>query len=182
MPTSKETLSNMVYNDIKNKILHLEFHPKERISEESIAQQTGISRTPIREALRQLSNDGLITIYPKRYAEVAYYDNEMIRQIGTLRLSQDILAAQLAMYYGSDSDFDALDSIAKKCEEAGRQDDVYGRFQLDSEFHLKITEIGQNDLLLKYQKELYLKVHLIQIIKYKNSRFAECCYFLRTMI
>ena len=166
MPSGKETLSNKVYDDIKDKILHLELRPGERISEEFISQQMNISRTPIREALQRLHNDGLITLYPKRHAEITYYDNEMIRQIGTLRLSQDILAAQLAMYYGCDADFNILAEIAKECEAAGRQGDIYERIQLDTDFHLKITEISRNSLLMKHQRELYIRVHLIQVIKY----------------
>lgn len=182
MPSGKETLSNKVYNDIKEKILRLEMRPGERVSEEFISQQMGISRTPVREALQRLNNDGLITLYPKRHAEITYYDDDMIRQIGTIRLSQDILAAQLAMYYGSDADFDALVKISEECEESGRQGDVYKRIQLDTDFHLKITEISRNSLLMKHQREVYMQLHLIQIIKYKKEVSMRLSAHHKTMV
>lgn len=169
---NKGNLSQQAYKHIKHMILNLEIKPGDRIPEESIANQLGSSRTPIREALRKLENDGLIFLYPKCFAEVAHYDEDTIRHIGELRLAQDILAAQLALYYGSNADFSKLRQLAQKCENEARTGNIYNRIKLDIDFHLGIAQISRNQILIKSQQQLYLRIHLIQISKYtdiKNS-------------
>ncbi|MDR1774488.1 MAG: GntR family transcriptional regulator [Clostridioides sp.] len=164
----KANLSEQVYEHIKNMILNLELKPGDHVPEESVAELLGCSRTPIREALRRLESEGLIFLYPKRFAAVAHYDDDAIRNIGELRLAQDILAGQLALYYGSMSDFEELQELVKKCEEGARTGNMYERIKLDIEFHLKIAEISRNKTLIKKQRELYLVIYLIQISKYTD--------------
>lgn len=165
---SKTSLSHQAYKQIKHMILHLEMKPGERIPEEKLANLVNGSRTTVREALRKLANEGLVNIYPRRFSEVAYYDEEAVKQIGVLRLSQDILSCQLAIRYGSDADFSELESLAQKCEDGAKRGNIYERIKFDSDFHLKIAEIGRNELLIQNQKRLYLMIHLIQISKYTN--------------
>lgn len=152
-----------VYRRIKDMILHYEIQPGQRIQEDEMASLLQTSRTPVREGLRKLSGEGLITIYPKRYAEVTYFTPEMAKKIGVIRMSQDILAGHLAIYYGSDADFSRLQQLADACEESHRNNDLYGRITADRAFHLSIAEIAQNDILLKYQKEIYYRIHLIHL-------------------
>ncbi|MBV7276548.1 GntR family transcriptional regulator [Clostridium sp. PL3] len=164
----KSNLGEQAYEHIKDMILNLEIKPGERIPEESIANQLGSSRTPIREALRKLENDGLIFLYPKCFAEVAHYNEDTIRQIGELRLAQDILSAQLALHYGSNADFSNLRQLAQKCEDGARTGNIHDRIKLDMDFHLGITKISRNQILIKSQQELYLRIHLIQVSKYTD--------------
>lgn len=165
---SKKNLSVEAYDHIKQMILHLEIKPGERIPEERIASQLGSSRTPIREALRKLSAEGLVQLYPKRFAEVCNYSQDSVRQIGALRLSQDILSAQLALHYGSNADFAYLRTLADKCEEGARIGNIYDRIKNDCDFHMGIAQISGNQMLIKYQQELYMRIHLIQISKYSS--------------
>src|SRR5690554_1829361 len=102
--TNKKSLSEMAYDKIKEMILHLEIKPGERIPEERITEIVKCSRTPVREALRKLNEEGLVVSYPGRYSEVAKYSKEDIKKIGELRLAQDLLACQLAIRHGSNSE------------------------------------------------------------------------------
>ncbi len=163
---SKSNLSEKAYNQIKRMILHLEVKPGERIPEEKLTSLIKGSRTPVREALRKLSDEGLVNIYPGRFSEVAYYDEDAVRQIGLVRLSQDLLSCQLAIKYGSNADFTLLSQLAEKCEMGAKSGNIYDRIAFDSEFHLQIAKIGRNGLLVKNQEKLYLMIHLIQISKY----------------
>ena len=63
-------LREMVYNYLLDMILSMKIKPGDRIPEARIATQFGISRTPIRDAMKQLANDGILNIYPNRFAEV----------------------------------------------------------------------------------------------------------------
>ena len=155
--------SEQVCRRIKHLIMHHVLKPGQKIPEDELAGMLQTSRTPVREALRKLSGEGLVTIYPKRYAEVTYFTPEMARSLGAVRMSQDVLSGRLAIYHGSDADFAGLRQLAETCEAAAAAGDLYGRITADRDFHLRITELGQNELLLRYQREVYLRIHLLQL-------------------
>lgn len=158
---SKVSLGETVYQYILKMLLTGEIACGERIPEDSLALRLGISRTPIREALRRLHGEGLINIYPKRFAEVISFTQEDIRNLGIIRLNQDILAAQLAIYNGSNADFDRLQGMSEQCRYYNGQDDMYMKIKADSDFHLMLSEISGNPLLHDMQKTLYKKVSLL---------------------
>ena len=140
-----------------------------RIPEDNLALRLGISRTPIREALRRLHGEGLITIYPKRFAEVISFSEEDVRNLGIIRLNQDVLAAQLAIYHGSNADFDRLHEMSERCSYYCAQDDLYEKIKADAEFHLMLSEISGNPLLYEMQEILYKKVSLLMAARGKES-------------
>lgn len=160
--------SELAYTQIKEMIFHMELMPNDRVPEMQIAARLSISRTPIHDALRKLESEGLVRIERNRGATVTCFSDEEVKEIGTLRLSQDILAAQLAMYYGCASDFDRLTLLAEECETAAAKGDVYGRIQKDMEFHVELSKISGNMHLYDQQFALYQQIHLIQISKYTD--------------
>ncbi|MBC8570391.1 GntR family transcriptional regulator [Zongyangia hominis] len=171
MNAKKQSLSDTVYEHILELILHGEIACGEKIPEDRIAAQLGISRTPIREALRKLAADGLIEIYPKRFAQVISFGEEDMRHLGVVRLSQDILAAQLAIYHGSNAEFDKLRQLGQECRRYQELDDLYMRAKRDAQFHLYLSEIGKNPILLRFQQQLYLKTRLLIV----SQKAADRC-------
>jgi DNA-binding GntR family transcriptional regulator len=161
-------LSEPVYEHLIEMILSLQLKPGEKVPEAKIAKQFGISRTPIREALRKLSNDGLIRIYPNRYAEVVTYDDEYIRHVGELRIAIDQMAIKLAIHYGSNADFLKLSQFADQCSQAAKEGNLAERIKADIEFHMELARISQNQLIQKVQKELSLQIEFILACKYIN--------------
>ncbi|SDX31200.1 GntR family transcriptional regulator [Eubacterium barkeri] len=160
--------SAIAFRKIKDMIFHMELLPGRRISEPQISAKLSISRTPIHDALRQLASEGLVTIGPNRGAVVTEFTDEQIQEIGTIRLSQDILSAKLAAYYGSAADFEQLNRLAEDCEAAAGKGDIYHRITADNAFHLEIARISGNAQLHKQQYALYQQIHLIQISKYTD--------------
>ena len=160
--------SQAVYEYILNKILTLEFSPGSRIPEEMIASQMGTSRTPIREALRRLATEGLILLFPNRYAQVVEFTEKDIYDLGVMRIFLDIVASRLAILNGSNADFFKLSAIAKKCDIAAIELDMRRQITLDSEFHFELANISGNSVLKKIQSELNLKVCLLQAIRFEG--------------
>ena len=146
----------------------MELLPGARIPELQISAKLCISRTPIHDALRRLESEGLVTIGPNRGAAVTCFSDDEVKEIGTIRLSQDILAAELAAYYGSASDFDQLDRQADDCEAAAAKGDIYERIHSDLDFHLAISQISGNSCLINQQYAIYQQIHLIQVSKYTD--------------
>jgi len=161
-------LSEPVYEHLVEMILTLKLKPGEKVPEAKIAKQFGISRTPIREALRKLSNDGLINIYPNRYAEVVTYDDEYIRHVGELRIAIDQMAIKLAIHYGSNADFMKLKQYADECSQAAREDNQSKRINADIGFHMELARISRNQLIEKLQRGLNLQIEFILACKYIN--------------
>ncbi|MFQ9702047.1 MAG: GntR family transcriptional regulator [Enterocloster clostridioformis] len=100
--------SEQVYEHLKNLILSRALKPGEKIPEAKLAAQFGLSRTPIREAIKKLANDGIVTLYPNRFAEVSVLPQNWLQEVGMVRLSLDIVAAHLAILYGSNYDYSIM--------------------------------------------------------------------------
>lgn len=167
-------LGDMVYEHIKEMILRKEIASGEKIPEKQIEEKLNVSRTPVREAVRRLSSDGLVQVYPNRYSEVATFDDAAIIELGTMRLSMDCFAAQLAVQNGSNRDFQELLNLAEECEKANQNEDLYSRIDYDCRFHMKLVEIGGNRLLLDCQNRLFLRTRLLQTTILMSTASAAC--------
>lgn len=180
-------LSETIYQYVKDMILSLQIKPGERIAEAKIAEQFGISRTPIRDALRMLAHDGIINIYPNRFAQVASYDNEYVKQIGVVRLSLDIIAAKLAIFNGSNSEFLRMSEYAEQCYQAAVERDVARHIKLDCAFHQEMSKISKNQQLIDFQREIYLKIEFIQACQYVKTplpkeQYNDHCEIMRNLV
>lgn len=167
-------LGDFVYERLKEMILSKQIVCGEKIVEQKLETQLGVSRTPVREAIRRLSMDGIVNLYPNRYAEVITFDDDSIREFGTIRVSMDCLAAQLAIQNASNRDFQSLNDLAKKCTEANDAGDLYDRIKYDSEFHLTLAKLSGNPFLFDFEEKLCLKTRLLQVTLLENTSSALC--------
>ena len=175
MSKSSVGLSEPAYKSILHQIMTKQLMPGEKIPETKIAQEFHISRTPVRDAIRQLSNDGLVEIFPNRFAQVKEFSKDEITEIGTLRVSLDVMAVKLAGLFGSRADFLQLNELAEACSAAYEAGDGESRRKLDCDFHVKLAEIAGNALLLKFQRELCMKVEFI-MLHYPITVEDECSH------
>ncbi len=161
--SKNQLLSQSVYEYVLDLIMSKELTPGEKISESEIAEKYGISRTPVRDALRQLQNEGVITLFPNRFAQVSEYTEQDIQEVGYMRLALDQLAVRLALRYGSFNDFKELERIASDCLAAYHEGDQRLRTELDAKFHQTLSSISKNSLLDKFQNEINIRVQFILI-------------------
>ena len=159
--SKRENLVSKVYDYVLNMILTQEIKCGERIPETMIVEKLGISRTPIREAMRRLANSGIIKIYPKRFAEVITFSEQDVKDLGFIRIMLDTMAAQLAIVNGSNADFARLKSLTDVCMSKEKEGDRLGSINLDCESHMILSDIAGNSSLIDMQRDLYLKVELL---------------------
>lgn len=152
-----------IYNYILEMILRRQVLPGEKIPEVEIAAALQVSRTPVREAIRRLAWEGLITIEPNKSATVRVLDEDTIHDLAVVRWQNEKLNIPLAVYNGSNKDFDELREYAEKCIACNRAGDMSGRHKYDSRFHLKLFEIGGNRILYEIQQRLELIIQLWQV-------------------
>lgn len=161
-------LRETAYQYILDLIMTQQLLPNDKVPESSVAKKFEISRTPVRDAMQQLANEGLLEIFPNRYVKVKAYSMDDVMEIGVLRLSMDTMSVKLASLFGSRADFMKLDEIATQCEEAFLNQDLSLKRDLDCKFHMALAEITGNKLLIKFQKELYLRIQYIMLC-YPNT-------------
>ena len=89
-------LRDVVFNTLRSAILKGELEPGERLMEIALANKLGVSRTPIREAIRKLELEGLVIMIPRKGAEVARITEKDLRDVLEVRASLEKLAAELA--------------------------------------------------------------------------------------
>lgn len=157
-----ENLSESVYQYLLDEIFSMKIKPGDKIPEAKIASEFGISRTPIREVLRRLANDGIINIYPNRFAEVAQWDDETMRQIGLLRIQLDMLAVKLAVFNASNADFIRMFQHSLLCLAASDENDIATRIREDCAFHCELSHISKNAQLYEFSRNTYLKIEFMQ--------------------
>ncbi|MCF7927911.1 MAG: GntR family transcriptional regulator [Spirochaetales bacterium] len=159
------SLSEQVYNHIKRMILTAELKGGEKVPEEKIASIFGVSRTPIREALRKLEKQGLIQIIPRRYAQVTQIEPVDKIHVGQVRYQLDSLSVQLLALKATEEDYRALKSIADQCNQAAESADFATSFEKDSQLHCEFARRSGNPYLYDLVKNMDVKVQLLRNIE-----------------
>lgn len=130
---------------IRQKLLAGEYMPGDRLGEAEIAGELGISRTPVREALRILSSDGLIEINKNRGARVAEWSEEELTNVFEVRIRLEGLAARKAAERATPDQIERLEYFAREVayySEPGDQRDVAQIAKYNQDFHSELLTIA----------------------------------------
>jgi len=140
-------LRDVVFKTLRQAILTGELKPGERLMEIHLANRLGVSRTPIREAIRKLELEGLVTMIPRRGAEVAQITVKNLKDVLEVRKALDALAIELACERITDEELVALEEACIKFEEATLTKDARLIAKEDVELHHIIVKASRNDKL-----------------------------------
>jgi DNA-binding GntR family transcriptional regulator len=160
----RQSLSEQVYCYIKRLILSGEIRGGERIPEEKVAQQFGVSRTPVREALKRLEEYGLVQIKPRSYAEVVALEPHEAGQLAILRMQLETLAVSLLTDCGKEEEFQELDLVARECDALISRGDIAATFEKDSLLHIEIARYTGNRHLYEIFEKLDAKIQLLRLV------------------
>lgn len=160
----QQSLSERVYDHIKGLILSGQLTGGERVPEAKIAQLYGISRTPVREAVRRLGEYGLIRVKPRSYAEVVSLRPEEGESISQLRTALETLGIGLLAKNASDGDLDRLEDIARQCDRSLADGDIGRTFELDSKLHMEMSRCSGNMHLYTMYHQLDAKIQLLRLV------------------
>ena len=128
-------LRDVVFHTLRQAILKGEMEPGERLMEIQLAKKLGVSRTPIREAIRKLELEGLVTMIPRRGAEVAGITEKSLRDVLEVRRALEDLAVELAVERMDADDIERLESARVSFREAVDAKDMIRIAQADELFH-----------------------------------------------
>lgn len=147
-------LRDVVFNTLRQAILRGELKPGERLMEIQLANKLGVSRTPIREAIRKLELEGLVLMIPRKGAEVAEITEKSLCDVLEVREALEILAVQLACEKITKGQVADLRDAAKAFEEALKSADVTMIAEADVAFHDVIYEATDNKRLVQLLNNL----------------------------
>lgn len=142
-------LRSDAYEALREAILLRRLRPGQRIVEAEIARQMGISRGPIREAVRQLEQEDLVEYHPRRGVVVKRLTREAVQDTYAVRAELDGFAARLAAASITDEDLAQLDSLIATMQRLADTGDDERLFHTDVAFHRCIYNVAGNRVLLR---------------------------------
>jgi len=163
-------LRDVVFNTLRQRILTGELKPGERLMEIHLANRLGVSRTPIREAIHKLSLDGLVTMVPRRGAEVSRISKKDLQDVLEVRRTLDTLAVRLACARMSDEDKKNLREANAEFVKSTLTKDATTIAQSDVKFHDIILMSSGNRRLVQMVNNLAEQVYRYRLEYVKDSR------------
>lgn len=137
----------LAYSEIRRLILHGQLAPGTLLAEEDLARRIEVSRTPVREALRDLLREGLVTEAPRRQVVVIRLSESRVAEVESLRAVVERLAVDGALEHGLDvTGIDQLRLILIRQRRALRAEDVHEFLDCDDEFHIYLAQAAGLDL------------------------------------
>lgn len=147
-------LRDFVFITLRQSILTGELKPGERLMEIHLAHKLGVSRTPIREAIRKLELEGLVTMVPRRGAEVAQITEKSMGDVLEVRRALDALCAELACDRITEDELRALKQSCDNFEQSVNDGDVQRIAQADVALHDIIVRATGNQRLIQLVNNL----------------------------
>ncbi|WP_320122519.1 GntR family transcriptional regulator [uncultured Sphaerochaeta sp.] len=172
----QNSLSDQVYTMLKDQILSGQLKGGMKIPEESLAEQFGVSRTPIREAIRRLAEYGLVTIKPRSHAVVSIISPQEADDIAKVRVSLEQLAIDSIDEDSYAENVKELSRYAADCQYAMGIGDRATVFEQDSLFHLALIKASRNSALISICERLDAKIQQLRIAQ--NLPEDELSYYL----
>lgn len=169
------SIADQIFDELERSILTGEFERDELLTEMRLSEKLGVSRTPIREALRRLDQEHIISLTPKGARVIGITDSD-ISDIYTIRLRIEGMAGVLAAQRRTEEDIERLRSILDLQEfytEKGDSDKIKN---YDSEFHLALYEICRCPTLLETLEPLHRKVIKFRKVSVEHPGRAQKSY------
>ncbi len=163
-----QPLREVVFEHLRNSILNADLKPGERLMEVQLAEQLGVSRTPIREAIRKLELEGLVVMVARKGAYVADVSVKDILDVLEVRNVLEGLAAALCAERITDEELENLKLISDNFKKYLEEDDTEGMVEMDMQFHDQIIQSTRNAKLIQISQGLQEQVHRFRITYFEE--------------
>lgn len=172
----RQTLSDEIYAQLKERIVSLQLKPGEMIYESKVADAFGVSRTPVREAINRLEQEELINILPQRGACIAYLSEKKFREAQFIRETLEVASLRqiAAQWDQSDKLYqkaeEELLAIIESQKEVARKEQYVKYVELDARFHARLLELADNQTLLQVLKVMRAHLNRMRYLELKEGR------------
>ncbi len=143
LDSTSQTLAQIQYRKLHSRIISMELPPGTPISEAELANQEGVSRTPIREAVLRLARERLVEVVPKSGTFVARIPVSALPEAMVARRALECMTAKSAAKNATRSQVLLLQAQIEEQRELGQKTDLQAFHQADEEFHEQIAMVGR---------------------------------------
>lgn len=162
-------LRDVVFNTLRQAILKGELEPGERLMEIQLADRLGVSRTPIREAIRKLELEGLVIMVPRKGAEVAKITEKDLNDVLEVRCALEELAVELACKKITKAQVEKLESTLATFKVAIHGKNLTEMAEMDEKFHMVIYEATGNTRLIQTLNNLREQMYRYRVEYLKDK-------------
>src|SRR2546421_7208368 len=162
------SLADKAYHEIRGLIVTLELAPGAVIDERELIERLEIGRTPVREALRRLSHERLVEVYPRRGMFVSGVDVRELARLSEVRAVLEPEAARLAAERATDADRTELGALLEELDTDGSE-----LMDLDERIHRAVYRAAHNDLLAATLEQYYVLALRIWMIALDRAHELE---------
>ena len=165
-------LRDVVFNTLRQAILKGELKPGERLMEIALAERLGVSRTPIREAMRKLELEGLVVMIPRRGAQVANITEKDLNDVLEVRIALENMAIEKACENMTEDAMKKLWVAAKGFERTTAEGDLVKMAEADVAFHEIIYQASDNRRLIQVLNNMREQIYRyrVEYLKEEETR------------
>lgn len=161
-PSKRPNLSASVYERLRKAILEYEYPPGTRLNEDELAYRLRVSRTPVRDALKQLELEGLVARSPHQGVFVKRLSPDEVLELLDLREVLEGLAARLAADRLSETDLEKLEGIFREAEELNRMGRYADYLERATQIHDLLVASSGSQLLDRVMHNLYDRIRFVR--------------------
>ena len=170
--SDKYSLRGRVFSRVREDILSGKYKDSEELKENTIAAELGVSRTPVREALRQLELEGLVSIIPNKGAYVTGISEKDIHDIYIIRSYLEGLCARWACEHITEEQIEAMEETIYLSDFHARKGHNEQLVELDNRFHVLIYEASNSKILNHVLSDFHQYVERVRKITLSSSERA----------
>ena len=173
---SRESARDYALRVLKGNIVSLDLKPGTPISENELAARLGISRTPVREAIIELSKAYIIEIYPQRGSFISLIDSKMVEEARFLRRVMDAAVIETACDLADDEGIALLEENVMLQEFYLSKGMTEKIFELDNDFHRKIYVVAKKDLIHEIHSTIMIhfdRVRSLSVFTIKDFKIVD---------
>ncbi|MCS0501337.1 GntR family transcriptional regulator [Ancylobacter mangrovi] len=165
----RRSLHDELAAQLRDMLVSGELRAGDKISEQSLCTRFGVSRTPLREALKVLANEGLLILSPNRGASVARVSPEEVDELFPIMGAMEALAGEAACARATDADVAAVQALHDDMIRAYQAGDAVAYLRLNRQIHETFFDIAGNHALLQLYHTLMVRIHAVRFIAQKSS-------------
>ncbi|WP_059104356.1 GntR family transcriptional regulator [Shouchella shacheensis] len=158
-----------IFEYLWNAIKTGEIESGQMLTERDLARNLGVSRTPIREALRRLEKYGLVQHEPHKGVRVISVSTESVKQLYEIREILEGFGARILAEHATKEDISTLEDILHQAETAAEEDDIYTLSKINANFHTQLAQRSGNKYLESIMQTLQSHISLVMSKSLKQS-------------
>jgi DNA-binding GntR family transcriptional regulator len=165
----RQSLHDALVANLRGMILDRELKPGDKIAEQKLCERFGVSRTPLREALKVLSAEGIVELLPHRGAMIARTSLAEMQELFPIMGSLEALAGELAAEHATDEDVATVQALQDEMAAAYKDGDEIRYLRLNRQIHEAIFRIAGNDSLTTMWQQILTRIHSFRFVVRKSE-------------